>query len=314
MPTYKDYYKILGVDRSAGADEIARAYRKLARKHHPDLNPGDAAAEEKFKDINEAYEVLKDPEKRRAYDTLGSDWQHGQQFHGSPFEGMHFNFNGQDLGGAGFSDFFETLFGQARRGGGGGGSFGGFGGDPFGGFSAGRRRGRDVESELPLTLEEIMRGGRRTVTVHLTSGPKSLSVNVPVGIRDGAKLRLTGQGEAGGPGAAPGDLFLRVRHLPHERFRVDGDDLRCDVLLAPWEAVLGARVSVATLDGEVELTIPPGSGSGRKMRLRGYGLGSSGSRGDLLVRVMIRVPEQLTNEERSLWENLARTSSFKARS
>lgn len=302
---YKDYYKLLGVERSAGADEIARAYKKLARKYHPDLNSGNKQAEDKFKDINEAYEVLKDPEKRRMYDQLGPNWQHGQQFQGAPgFENMHFNFNGQNFDGAGFSDFFETLFGgRGSR----------FGGDPFGGFRQQQpRRGRDVEAELPLTLEEVARGGRRSVNLQTAFGPKTLEVNVPSGIREGAKLRLGGQGEPA-PGGAPGDLFLRVRYLPHSVFKVDGDNLQCDVVLAPWEAALGARVPVPTLEGQVEMNIPAGSSSGRKFRLRGKGLGSAQHRGDLLARVMIRVPEQLSDEEKALWQQLADKSSFRAR-
>ena len=315
---YKDYYKLLGVDRKAAATDISKAYKKLARKYHPDLNPGDKVAEEKFKDINEAYEVLKDPEKRKLYDQLGPNWQHGQQFQGEPgFENVHFTFNGKNFDGSGFSDFFETLFG-------GGGHFGGFGGaqgsrsganfgpDPFGGFSQRTRRGSDVEAELALSLEDVQRGGRRPVTLQTPQGPKTLEVNVPSGIREGAKLRLSGQGHSV-PGGAPGDLFLRVRYLPHSIFKVDSDDLLCDVSLAPWEAVLGAKVEVPTLEGAVEMQIPAGSSSGRKFRLRGKGLGATGKRGDLLARVMVRVPSELTDAERELWSKLAELSNFKAR-
>lgn len=310
--SYKDYYKLLGVERGAKTEDISKAYKKLARKYHPDLNPGDKQSEEKFKEINEAYEVLKDPEKRKLYDQLGPDWQHGQQFQGEPgYENVHFTFNGKSFDGSGFSDFFETLFGNAA--GGGGGSRGAqFGPDPFGGFSARQRRGRDVEAELPLSLEEVARGGRRTVTLQMPQGPKTLEVNVPAGIRDGAKLRLAGQGDPA-PGGTPGDLFLRVRYLPHHLFKVDGDSLQCDVWLAPWEATLGAKVPVPTLEGQVELTIPPGSSSGRKFRLRGKGMGSGVNRGDLLARVMIKAPAKLSAAERELWQKLADASTFKAR-
>ena len=167
--SYKDYYKLLGVEREAKAEEISKAYKKLARKYHPDLNPGDKQAEEKFKEINEAYEVLKDPEKRKLYDQLGPNWQHGQQFQGEPgYENVHFTFNGKSFDGSGFSDFFETLFGGAAAGGGRGANFGP---DPFGGFSSRPRRGRDVEAELPLSLEEASSGGRRTVTLQMPQGP-----------------------------------------------------------------------------------------------------------------------------------------------
>ena len=348
--SYKDYYKLLGVEREAKAEEISKAYKKLARKYHPDLNPGDKQAEEKFKEINEAYEVLKDPEKRKLYDQLGPNWQHGQQFQGEPgYENVHFTFNGKSFDGSGFSDFFETLFGGAAAGGGRGANFGP---DPFGGFSSRPRRGRDVEAELPLSLEEASSGGRRTVTLQMPQGPKTLEVNVPAGIREGAelplsleeassggrrtvtlqmpqgpktlevnvpagiregaKLRLAGQGDPA-PGGTPGDLFLRVRYLPHPQFKVEGENLHCDVALAPWEAVLGAKVAVPTLEGQVELNIPAGSSSGRKFRLRGKGLGSGVNRGDLLARVMIKVPAQLSAEERELWQKLADVSSFKAR-
>lgn len=306
MAEKRDYYEVLGVQKGASEDEIKKAYKKMAIKYHPDRNPGDKEAEEKFKEVNEAYEVLKDPEKRRLYDQLGPNWQHGQQFQGAPgFENMHFDFGGQGFDSSGFSDFFETLFGGAAGRGGRGSQFGP---DPFGGFSARGRRGRDVEAELSLSLEDISRGGKHSVSLQ----GKTLEVNVPPGIREGAKLRLAGQGGPV-PGGTPGDLFLRIRYLPHPTFRVDGENLQCDVPLTPWEAALGAKVAVPTLEGAVELTVPPGSSSGRKFRLRGKGLGSGTGRGDLLARVMIRVPAELGTEEREAWEKLAQVSSFRAR-
>lgn len=314
--SYKDYYRLLGVDRGADDATIAEAYKKLARKYHPDLNPGDKSAEEKFKEVNEAYEVLKDPKKRQLYDQLGPNWEQGQQFQGNPFGGQggtHFTFNGQNMDGSGFSDFFESLFGRGGFGGfGGAGGAGGYEGNPFGGsFRQAPRRGRDVEAELVLTLEEVLAGGPKKVTLNGSSGVRSLSVNIPSGIREGAKLRLAGQGEPGPAGA--GDLFLKIRYLPHPYFKVDGDNLQCDVDVAPWEAVLGGRVRVHTLEGDVELNLPAGTGSGKKLRLRGRGLGPAGHRGDLYARVMVKVPSSLTPEERSLWEQLASRSSFKAR-
>ena len=265
--------------------------------------------------------MLKDPEKRRLYDQLGPNWQHGQQFQGEPgFENVHFTFNGKNFDGSGFSDFFDTLFGGGGQYGGpfggAGGQAGGrganFGPDPFGGFSSRQRRGRDVEAELALSLEEVLRGGPRSVSINMPAGSKTLEVNVPAGIREGAKLRLAGQGDPA-PGGTPGDLFLRVRYLPHPVFRMDGDNLQCDLALAPWEATLGARVEVPTLEGSVEMQIPAGSSSGRKFRLRGKGLGAGEKRGDLLVKIMVRVPAQITDEERELWSKLAEISAFKAR-
>lgn len=310
MPvSYKDYYALLGVERNADTQAIAKAFKRLARKYHPDLNPGDKRAEEKFKEINEAYEVLKDPKKRQLYDQLGPDWQHGQQFRdfGNFGNGTRFTFNGQNMGGTGFSDFFETLFGRGGQTfgnfGGGGSTFGNFGhggSNPFGNF---RQPGRDVEADLPLTLEEVQRGGPRGVTVTTPNGPRSLTVRIPAGVKDGAKLRLAGQGQAG-PGGS-GDMFLRVRYQPHDVFKVDGKDLVCDVDVAPWEAVLGGKMTVRTLDGEVKVTLPAGSSSGRKFRLRGLGLGPEGDRGDLFARVRIVVPSLLSDEERELWQQLA---------
>ena len=301
---YKDYYKILGVERNADKDAISRAYKKLARQYHPDLNPGNSSAEEKFKEVTEAYEVLKDAEKRKMYDQLGPDWQNAQQFRGGGpgFENMHFSFNGHNVDGAGFSDFFETLFGGARTDRG-----GGFGADPFGGFSARQHRGRDIEAEMVIPLEDAVKGGERSVTIQGGDGPRTLKVTIPPGVRDGARLRLAGQGHPS-PSGVPdqnGDLYLKIRFAPHPRFHVEGNDLIHDLRLEPWEAVLGAKVRVPTLEGEVELNIPAGTASGRKLRLRGKGLGSSASRGDEYIRVGINAPTNLTAKQRELWEALA---------
>ena len=300
---YKDYYKLLGVERSAGKDEIAKAYKKLARKYHPDLNPGDKAAEDKFKEINEAYEVLKDDEKRRMYDQLGPNWKHGQQFTGGPgFEG--FNFNG-GFGGGMNSDFFEALFGQMGRGG-----FGGqAGGDPFGafgGFGGGRRsrRGSDIEAEIDITLEEARKGGTKQVTFSSGGSVSNLQINIPAGIKDGGKLRLRGKGNPGDPA---GDLYLTVHYAPHPVFRVDGTDVTCDIVLTPWEALFGVKKRIPTLDGEVEMNIPAASSSGRKLRIRGRGLGPESRRGDEYVSVAISIPkpDELSEEQLAHWKALA---------
>lgn len=304
---YKDYYKLLGVTKSSSKDDIAKAFKKLARKYHPDLNPNDKDAEAKFKEINEAYEVLKDDEKRKLYDQLGPNWQHGQNFQRPPgFENMNF---GNFQSGGDFSDFFETIFGGSgyRRAG------GGFGADPFGGAQSNRpRRGRDVEATLNLTLEEAYMGGRKAVTIQDTGpgGIKTLEVNIPSGVKDGAKIRLSGQGDKGMNGGPSGDLYLKVGIAPHRRFQLDGLNVVLDLPLSPWEAVLGATVRVPTLDGDIELNIPPGTGSGRKLRLRGKGLGSASTRGDQFVRIVVKVPDSLTEEERALWENMRSLSTF----
>ncbi len=301
---YKDYYKLLGVERSASKEEIAKAYKKLARKYHPDLNPGDKSAEEKFKDINEAYEVLKDEEKRRMYDQLGSHWKDGQQFTGGPgFENFQFNFNGRQGGFSGVnSDFFEALFGQMGH--------GGFRGqqanNPFGAFGGRARshRGSDVEAEIEISLEDVRKGGTRQVTLSGVGESSNLQIKIPAGIKDGGKLRLRGKGN---PGSPAGDLYLTIRYAKHPVFRVDGQDVTCDVSLMPWEAVFGTKRQVPTLDGPVEMNIPAGSSSGRRLRLRGRGLGPESSRGDEYVSISISIPkpDELTEEQRKLWKALA---------
>ena len=309
---YKDYYKILGIEKSASQDEVNKAYKKLARKYHPDLNQGDEKAEGKFKEINEANEVLKDPEKRKLYDQLGPNWQHGQHFRQPPgFENMHFNFGGgrgADFGSSGFSDFFETLFGG--RGGFGGASFGGSGGDPFNGFSQHPRKGRDVEASLSLTLEEAFHGGKKTLTLSGAPGaaPRSLEVNIPAGVRNGARIRLAGQGDPGQRGGQAGDMYLKVALHPHSQFIVDDTDILYDLLLAPWDAALGTDATVPTLSGKVNVKIAPGTGSGKKLRLRGRGLGSGKTKGDQLVRISIDVREPQSPEAKKLWEELRNLS------
>ena len=311
---YKDYYKILGVGKSASQEEITKAYKKLARKHHPDLNQGDKKSEERFKELNEAHEVLKDPEKRRMYDQLGPNWQNGQNFQRPPgFENMHFDFGGSggNFGGSGFSDFFETLFGRGSGGfGGGSGSpFGGAnfgGGGGFGGFTQQSRKGRDVEAKLALTLEEAFHGGKKAITLSGAPGaaPRSLEVAIPEGVKNGARIRLTGQGDPGMNGGPAGDMYLKVAIHPHPNFHLDDADIVYDLHLAPWDAALGAKVTVPTLSGKVEIKIAPGTGSGKKLRLRGKGLGSGKTKGDQFVRIAIDVHEPPTAEAKQLWEKL----------
>ncbi len=328
---FKDYYDILGVSRSASQDEIKRAFRKLSRKYHPDVAENKAEAESKFKEVNEAYQVLKDPEKRAKYDRLGADWENsdyarrGPQWHpgsgggqthwrtaaGGPFgreETFHF-------GGTGFSDFFETFFG----------SMGGAEGDPF--ASAFRqdaarqdRVGRDVEADIMVTLEEALHGSRRQVTLRREDPggrlgkTETYQVKIPPGVTEGQRIRLAGQGEPGRGAGRAGHLFLRVRLAAHPDFRVRGPDLYYDLPLAPWEAVLGCRLQVPTLTGPVSLKIPPGSQNGRKLRLRGHGLPrKGGSRGDLYVRIEIHTPAATSGQERKLWDELSRTSNFNPR-
>jgi len=309
MPTgYKDYYKILEVPRGASGEEIRKAYRKLARKHHPDLNPGDKKAEERFKEINEAHEVLSNPEKRHQYDALGSNWQHGQEFRPPPgYESQFGGVGDQDFDfrfdGTGFSDFFERVFGAGRgfqRGGGAG-----------RGYSS---RGEDVEGDIMITLDEAFHGSTRAITVQRGKKTETYKVKIPAGVEPGSRIRLGGAGEAGIGEGPTGDLYLRVRLAPHPFLRLDGDNLVYDLEVAPWEAVLGTAVTVATLDQKLRLKVPQGVHNGQRLRLRGQGFKPRGRPpGDLLVQIHIEVPPSITAKERELWEQLARLSSFNPR-
>ena len=341
----RDYYDILGVSRTASEDEIKKAYRRLARKHHPDLNPNDKAAEERFKEIQEANEVLSDAENRRKYDKYGENWRFADQIEaaeaargssgqappgwenynfGDASQARDFDFGDFDFGGAGGGfDFFGDLFGRGGR------------------ARQQPARGRDVEATLELTLEDAHRGGRHTLQMQAaevcptckgkglvegnkfcptcrgartTLKPKTIEVNIPAGARDGSTLRLAGQGGAGAEGVPAGDLYLHIRLLPHPVFTVRGNDLETELPIAPWEAVLGTKVQVPTIEGSVEMTIPPNAQTGAKLRLRGQGLNKrGGGRGDEYVRLKIVTPRAVSEEERKLYEELRRVSNFNPR-
>jgi curved DNA-binding protein len=307
---FKDYYETLGVARTATDAEIKSSFRKLARKHHPDMVPesGKAGAEERFKEINEAYEVLSDPEKRKRYDTLGADWdrQGGAPGQASGYGGWSGGGSSDfEFEGTGFSDFFERFFGGSQQGfypGGGGGA-------------ATSRKGGDVEADLLVSLEDSLHGSTRELSLKrpgTAGGAKSFEVRIPAGVREGQRLRVAGQGNPGRSGAPAGDLYLRVRLARHPDFRVEGSDLYYDLNLAPWDAVLGMVTKVPVLGSRVSIKIPPGTSAGTQLRLRGHGLPKKGGeRGDLYTSVQIQVPTQISAEEREHWEALARISQFK---
>jgi len=310
---YKDYYQSLGVPRTATAEEIKKAFRKLAREFHPDVAKDKKKAEEKFKEINEAYEVLSDDAKRKKYDELGANWKSGAEFRpppgygGQAFRGGHAA-GGEDFhfGGTGFSDFFEQMFGAQRRAGSAGGRGGFAGGGGRSGFDGESlaEESRDIEGDIMVTLEEAARGSLRTVTIRHENRTDSHQVKIPAGITEGQKLRIAGRGEGGG------DLYLRVRLAKHPDFEVDGHNLIYELELAPWEAALGAEISVPTLEGKVNIKIPAGTASGQKLRVRGRGLGKTG---DLLVTTKIVVPDKISDAQKKLWEQLARESKFNPR-
>jgi curved DNA-binding protein len=315
----RDYYEVLGVSRNAGPDELQQAYRRLARANHPDVN-SDPAAEERFKEVNEAYSVLSDPEQRKRYDRFGADFRRVPEdweervgagaggFRSGGFRSGHAPGGGysegyDDRGFEGFSGFegidIEDLLGGA--------------------FGRGRGRtgpihGADQEAELPLTVEEAYRGGRRSITLTGTSGPRNYTVTIPAGVTDGQRIRLAGEGGRGIGGGEAGDLYLVVRLQPHHRFRVEGRDIHVDLPLAPWEAAIGATVPVPTPGGEAKVTVPPGSSTGRWLRVRGQGMPNpKGRPGDLIAEVKIMVPPRLTDRERQLFAQLAADSRFDPR-
>jgi curved DNA-binding protein len=318
---FKDYYQVLGVAREASAEEIQKAYRKLARKYHPDVSK-EKGAEAKFKEVAEAYEVLKDSEKRSKYDQFGAAWkQRGAQpgpegFQG--FEGFDFGYGPQGGtftgGGSGFSSFFEMLFGQAASatGSGRGASWASWENEGRGGWA---RPGANQEVVLALPLEEALAGGVRELALSNGGGEtRRIKVNLPRGVRPGQRIRLTGKGEPGISGGPAGDLFLKVELQPHPRFHLDGKDLHTTLDVAPWEAALGAEAEIATLEGSVRVRVPAGTSSGRKIRVKGRGFpAAKGDAGDLYAEVRIVVPEKISEAEKELYETLRDGTDFRPR-
>ncbi len=315
MVDYKDYYRILGVPKTANEKEIKAAFRKLARKHHPDVNKGDAKAEAKFKEINEANEVLSDPEKRRRYDQLGSDWASYGRAAGGPRGGrggpgpggVRVEYGGEDIGG--FSDFFKTIFGGAGgfpggQGGGGGAQDASFE-ELFGRAGARQQAPQDLETTVELTLDEVLRGTKRAVQIGEGKDARTVEVRIPPGVRDGSRVRAAGEG--GGKSGARGNLYMRVKVLPHPIFERKGDDLAVSVAVPLTTAVLGGEVLVPTLDGPLGIKVPAGSRVGRIFRLRNHGLPKleGGGRGDVLATLGVELPgPDLPDRERELFEEL----------
>lgn len=328
---YKDYYRVLGVSKTAGEKEIKQAYRKLARKYHPDVNPGDRGAESRFKEIGEAYEVLSDPDKRRKYDQLGANWQQYERFArergggfgtGFPgFEGLRMEFGGRGAERfGGFSDFFKVFFGggldlddSLGRGGKGFGA----GGPGFGasrgfagasGFEPLSGKGGDLTAPIEITMEEAYHGTRQRLSLQTTpqGPPQQIEVKIPPGVREGSRVRVASKGEPGRGGGPSGDLYLEVKLLPHRLYRREGDDLYCEVPVSVTEAALGAEIEVPTLSGKARIKVPPGSQSGSSLRLRGKGLPhlKGGQHGDLLVKLKVVTPTDLSDRERKLLEEL----------
>lgn len=323
---YKNYYEILGVDKNASNEEIKKAYRKLAKQYHPDANPGNDKAEEKFKDINEAYEVLSDSEKKRKYDTLGSNMNFKNGF---DFDPSQYGFGGKRQeyrGDAGaFSDFFNAFFGKNAINLDDFFSGLGFGGSNGVGYRTYTEKqydtrrsvfhdGADVETEMTVTLEEAFFGAEKKIQVRqIDEQVKSLLVKIPPGIRDCEKIRLAGLGHPG-PNGQMGDLFIKVKLKEHTTFKLEGSDMVFDLYLNPWEAALGCQVKIPSIDGTLSIKIPPGIQSGQRLRLAGKGYKSGGGgRGDLFAEVMIMVPRDMTGEERRLFEQFQLVSKFNPR-
>lgn len=303
---YKDYYKIMGVPRGATQDEIKRSYRKLARKYHPDVSK-EADAEQKFKEVGEAYEVLKDPEKRAAYDQIGSQWQQGQKFTPPPNWDAGFTFSGggfTEADTAGFSDFFESLFGRASAQAGKGGYT-----RPF------HAQGEDHHAKILIDLEDSNRGTTRTISLkipeinrsgHVHIKNRTLNIKIPKGIKEGQRIRLSGQGDPGLGDGQSGDLFLEIKFHRHPVFSAEGKDIYVDLPVTPWEAALGEKIPVPTLSGKVELKIPANSQSGQKLRIKGHGLPGSPV-GDQYVILRIVIPPAVTDKEKDFYKQMSQT-------
>lgn len=316
---FKNYYDVLGLDKNASEEDIKKAFRNLARIYHPDVAKDKATAEPKFKEINEANEVLSDPEKRRKYDELGANWDHperqtAEQSYGFRFgaeAGSEFRFDG-----TGFSDFFEQFFGSRAP------PAAGFGraGERSAGDSPYAQRGQDVEGNILVTLDEVLHGSVRTISLSRNdphtgqTSTQTLRVKIPPGVRESQLIRLAGKGQEGVGGGGAGNLYLRVKFARHPDFSVRGTDLDYELELAPWEAVLGAIVRVRTLEGTASITIPECTQAGITFRLRGRGLPTGdGRRGDLYAKVSIQIPDHVTPEQRALWKQLAATPAFTPR-
>lgn len=305
MPVeFRDYYQILGVPKTAAQDEIKTAFRKLARQHHPDTAKDKKAAEEKFKEINEAYEVLGDPEKRRKYDELGANWNQPEGFSPPP-QGRTYQWSSEgdpgtdfEFAGTGFSDFFEQLFGSRRR-----------RSQGFGEWQekSGPVRGRDVEADIMVTLEEALHGSNRKISFRRGGGStQTYTVRIPKGVREGQRIRLAGQGHPGIAGGPAGDLFLVVRLQKHPDYRVEGADLYIDLAVPVSRAVLGGEVEVPTLDGRARIRLPEGTQNRQKFRLSGRGLPKAqGGRGDFFAVIDVVLPKQLSDEQRAAWQKIA---------
>jgi len=308
---YKDYYQILGVSREATQDQIKQAYRKLARKYHPDVSK-ERDAEARFKDAGEAYEVLKDPEKRAAYDRFGANWRDGEPFEPPPDwdAGFEFRGSGHTGGGAtGFSDFFESLFGHGF-------STGGPGQTIF------RMKGEDQHAKIIISLADAYHGTKQTITLsrpvvdergRVSTSPHTLHVVIPKGIVEGQRIRLEGQGQPGYGGSPPGDLYLEIAFQPDRLFHAERRDIHLALPITPWEAALGASLTVPTLGGNVQLKIPPGSQGGKKLRLKGKGLSTASQQGDLIVTLHIVVPEAKNEEQRQLYSTMAAKMPYNPR-
>jgi curved DNA-binding protein len=314
VPEFKDYYAIMGVARDASQEEIKRAYRRLASKYHPDVSK-EANAEEKFKEVQEAYEVLKDPQRRAAYDQLGTGWRPGEDFRPPPDWGRDFEFSTSSFGATDdgdFSDFFSALFGQRSP-------FGTRRGRRTRGFAA---AGEDHVAKIQIDLEDSFRGGTHTIELksaqlgddgRLQVRPRTLKVTIPRGVVEGQRIRLAGQGSPGIGGGPPGDLYLEISFRPHPLFQVEGRDVTLTLPIAPWEAALGATIQTPTLAGPVELKIPPNSRAGQKLRLRGRGLPGT-TPGDQYVVLKIVLPPADTAEARAFYEQMRQKLPFNPRS